>query len=51
MRHALIIVGLIAFFPLGALLFTNHFGVAIRISSYIYFILLLGVIYEIFTKE
>jgi len=50
MRHALIIIGLLAFFPLGLLLFTNHFGIAIRITNYVYFIFLFGVVYEIIKK-
>lgn len=40
-------VGLVGFLGIGILLFTNHWGFAIKITAYLYFILSVGVIYEI----
>ena len=31
----------------GILLLTNHWGIAIKITNYMFFVLLLGVVYEI----
>jgi hypothetical protein len=39
-------VGLTGFLGIGMLLFTNHWGLAIKITNYLYFLLLVGVGYE-----
>ncbi len=52
MKQSLVLlIGLLGFIPVLILLFTNHFGVAIRITNYIFFILLLGVIIGVFAKK
>jgi len=43
---------LLGFVPVGLLLLTNHWGMAIRITNYLFIILLFSVIYEtIFFKK
>ena len=39
-------IALFGFVAIGAFLFTNHWGIAIRAANYLYFILLGLVIYE-----
>ena len=38
---------LLGFVATGALLFTNHWGMAIRATNYLFFVLLLVTLYEI----
>lgn len=40
-------LGLIGLIVIALLLFTNHAGFALRVSGYVYSLLLAGVIYEI----
>ncbi len=40
-------VALLAFAAVGILLFTNHWGMAIKIANYLFFVLLAVVVYEI----
>lgn len=40
-------LGLAGLTVTALLLFTNHAGFALRVSGYVYFLLLAGVIYEI----
>jgi len=39
-------IALLGFVAVGVLLFTNHWGMAIKITNYLYFLLLGLVIYE-----
>jgi hypothetical protein len=39
-------IALLGFVAVGAVLFTNHWGMAIRVTNYLYFFLLGLVIYE-----
>ncbi|EKD94492.1 MAG: hypothetical protein ACD_26C00034G0027 [uncultured bacterium] len=47
----LVTMSLFGFLCVGGLLLTNHPGFAIRIINYLFFIILIGVIYEKFIKK
>ncbi len=40
-------IALFGFVAIGALLLANHWGMAIKITNYLFFILLFSVVYEI----
>lgn len=46
----LIAVSLFSFLAVGGLLFSGHGGFAIKITNYIFWVLLAGILYEIIKK-
>lgn len=47
---SLLAISLLGFLVVGGLLLTNHPGFAIKITNYLFFLLLVGIIYEKVTK-
>lgn len=46
----LLAISLLGFLGVGGLLLTNHLGFAIKVTNYLFFLLLVGIIYEKVTK-